>query len=84
MPNPERDPIYPGKVSFCRATSGPCLTCKLVSPIRDAQKMKILTFTTSATDRIQSVMFGTPIKCWNGIYVNITTSGTVAYMVYGL
>jgi len=38
--------------------------------------------TTSATQRSASIGFGAPIKCMNGIYVDITTSGTVEYTVY--
>lgn len=38
--------------------------------------------TTSATDRVQSISFMPPIRFYNGIYVDITCSGTINYMVY--
>lgn len=40
------------------------------------------TITTSATDRIQTINPPKPIRVKNGIYVNVTCSGTVGYMVY--
>lgn len=38
--------------------------------------------TTSSTDRIQSISMNPPVRYYNGIYVNITTNGTVKYMIY--
>lgn len=40
------------------------------------------TITTGDTDRIQSISLYPPVRFYNGIYVNITCSGTVSYMVY--
>ena len=40
------------------------------------------TITTSATDRIQTINPPKRIRVKNGIYVNVTCSGTVGYMVY--
>ena len=40
------------------------------------------TVTTSAADRIRSLSFALPLHVSNGIYVNVTCSGTVTYMVY--
>jgi len=38
--------------------------------------------TTSSSNRAQSYSIDPPIKFSNGIYVVVTTSGTVTYMVY--
>jgi len=38
--------------------------------------------TTSATDRAQIVLLPFGVKFENGIYVEITTNGTVGYVVY--
>ena len=38
--------------------------------------------TTSVNDRIQTLSFDPPLDFSNGIYVDITTSGTAKYMVY--
>lgn len=38
--------------------------------------------TTSARDRIQAYSINPPVRYYNGVYVDITTSGTVTYMVY--
>uniref|UniRef100_A0A6M3LP37 Uncharacterized protein n=1 Tax=viral metagenome TaxID=1070528 RepID=A0A6M3LP37_9ZZZZ len=38
--------------------------------------------TTSSSNRAQSYSIEPPIKFSNGIYVAVTTSGTVTYMVY--
>ena len=38
--------------------------------------------TTSPTDRIQTVSFDSPLAVDTGIYVDITTSGTVSYNGY--
>jgi len=40
------------------------------------------TVTTGASDRIQSFGMDPPINFVNGIYVDVTTSGTVTYMVF--
>ena len=42
-----------------------------------------LTVTTSSTDRVRTISFGDNECLYvNGIYVNITTAGTVTYDVY--
>ena len=41
-----------------------------------------LTITTSASNRTFALTFTRPVHYVNGIYVNETCSGTVAYMVY--
>lgn len=38
--------------------------------------------TTSSTDRIQTISLSPPVRFYNGIYVDITTNGTVKYMIY--
>ena len=38
--------------------------------------------TTSATNRMQTLTLPNPVAADNGIYVNTSTSGTVAYMIY--
>ena len=40
------------------------------------------TMVFAATPRVQSVSFDPPLYCMYGVYVNLTTSGTVAYMGY--
>lgn len=40
------------------------------------------TVTTSSTDRVQTYSIIPPVKYYNGVYVDITCSGTVTYMVY--
>jgi hypothetical protein len=40
------------------------------------------TITTSSTNRAQTISFFPPVRFLNGIYVDITCAGTVAYMVY--
>ena len=40
------------------------------------------TITTNSADRLRSISFALPLHVSNGIYVNVTCSGTVAYMVY--
>jgi hypothetical protein len=37
---------------------------------------------SSAAERSASIGFGSPVNFSNGIYVDITTSGTAGYMVY--
>ena len=37
---------------------------------------------TSADIRYETIWFGKPVWCKTGIYVDITTAGTVAYMAY--
>ncbi len=37
---------------------------------------------TSATQRSGSIGFDPPVMCNDGIYVNITTAGTLSYTVY--
>jgi len=38
--------------------------------------------TTSATNRMSAISFDPPLIMTNGIYVDITTAGTVSYVVY--
>ena len=38
--------------------------------------------TTSSANRAQTYSVSPPVRTKNGIYVNVTTSGTVTYMVY--
>ena len=38
--------------------------------------------TTSAADRVQTYSVYPPVEYYSGVYVDITCSGTVAYMVY--
>ena len=40
------------------------------------------TITFPATPVTQAVSFNPPVSCSSGIYVNITTAGTVSYTVY--
>ena len=40
------------------------------------------TITTNSADRLRSLSFALPLHVSNGIYVNVTCSGTVTYMVY--
>jgi hypothetical protein len=38
--------------------------------------------TTSASNRVQTLSMNPPVPASNGIYVDTSTSGTVAYMLY--
>lgn len=40
------------------------------------------TITFPATPVTQAISFNPPVSCSNGIYINITTGGTLSYTVY--
>lgn len=44
--------------------------------------MPEITFVADSDAPTRTIGFNIPIKCYNGIYVDITTSGTVSYKVY--